>query len=79
MLPEIEFLVKIGIIVIIFLGVSLWLGTIFQSIKFQKYRLFRNEAAHRKERLHDEKEDREKYKTDLLGKVLSAKEDGEDS
>lgn len=75
MLPELEILMKIGIIVIIFIGVVLWLGTIFQNIKFQKYRLFRNEAAHRKARLHEESEEKDKYRTSLLGKVLSAKDD----
>jgi hypothetical protein len=80
MLPELEILFKFGILFIIFIGVIFWLGTIFQNIKFQKYRLFRNEAAHRKARLHDELEEKDKYRTDLLGKVLSAKEDsGDDS
>lgn len=77
MLPELEFAFKIILCLVLILGVVFWLGTIFQNLIFQKYRLYKNEAALRKARLHDEKEEKEKYKTDILGKVLSAK-DGEE-
>lgn len=69
MITELVIFFKFSIFLLIFAGVMIWLGSVFQNIKFQKYRLFKNEAAYRKARLHDQKEEEVSYKNNLLGKV----------
>ncbi|MBF0196525.1 MAG: hypothetical protein HQL32_02395 [Planctomycetes bacterium] len=78
MLPEIVFLLKVLLVLAIGYGLWLWLGMVFQNILFQKYRLYKNEAAHRKTRLHEEAQSAKKYRSELLGEVVDS-EEGQDS
>ena len=74
MLPELLIIFKLLLVVVLVYAIVVWLGVVFQNIKFQKYRLFKNEAAYRKARLHDEDLNKRKYRGELLGEVIEGDE-----
>ena len=69
MLPEVEWLMMALVVIVPLVALVLWLGTIFQNVLFQRYRLYKNEAAKRKTRLHEQQGVRDGYRKELMGEV----------
>ncbi len=55
------------LVLVAVMGVLVWLGTVFQSFLFQRYRMNKNEAALRKTRIHEQDVEDDKYRHILLG------------
>ena len=74
MLPQVDVIIWIVILAILFYAIISFFGVIFQNVVFQRYRLNRNEAALRKTRLHEQNEEKNRYRNSLLGEVKKDRE-----
>ena len=74
MLPYVDVIVWMVVLGILLYAIVSWFGVIFQNVIFQRYRLNRNEAALRKTRLHEQEEEKHRYRNSLLGEVKKDRE-----
>jgi flagellar biosynthesis protein FlhB len=69
MLPHVDLIIWLVVIAVLVVAVVSCFSIIFQNVLFQRYRMNRNEAALRKERMHQQSEGRSRYRNSLLGEV----------
>lgn len=69
MLPHLDTVIVLLVIAAMFWGVLAWFGVIFQNVLFQRYRMNKNEAAMRKERLYNQRQEKQRYSNGLLGEI----------
>ena len=69
MLPHLDTVIWLIILGALVYAVLAWFGIVFQNLLFQRYRMNKNEAALRKERVHQKKVDQQRYSNGLLGEI----------
>ena len=69
MLPHLDTVIWLIIFGALVYAILAWFGIVFQNLLFQRYRMNKNEAALRKERVHLKSAEKQRYNNSLLGEV----------